>query len=594
MTSKTSLRRYDLDWLRIFAILVVFLYHSTRFFNLTDWHVKNVDTYVWVEIWNVFVTRWMMPLFFVISGASLFYALGKSGGWKRFYEDKFLRLFIPVLIASLTHGALQVYLERLSHGRFSGSFFSYLPSYFDGVYSGIGFSGSGNFANVGMHLWYLLFLFVYSLICYRLFVWFKAGGRKILEIITGFLALPGLIFIGFTIPLVIMKVLIPSSILEVGNGGWGFLYYLWFLIAGFILVSSEQLQGSILNQRWVSLLLGVILSISHLYLLFGVSNPVFQGLSGNWTSSLLSFFSAWSWVFAILGFGMKHLNFNRPVLRYTNEGVLPFFILHQTVLLGFGYFIMNWEIHDILKWVVVYFSSFMAILALYLLLIRKLDLLRFLFGLKTSHSFFHIFQNKIFLIVLPLFWIGLSVFAGFNQKPITSQTQYPQSIEYNSEQDIVLNARSVTNQSSKGVTVVNDKHASIGSSIEFLSGGNQRVEPEPKVFIDMHFSAPAGRYFVWIRGMSDTDSELTDSIWLQVDNQIGTGQGSVHLGNWNTFHPIGVYAWASDVHIPTIILLKHTGDHRIRIQPRQIPHRIDQIWLSRTQSQIPNTYLPVR
>ena len=198
MTTLNSQRRYEFDWLRIFAILIVFFYHSLRFFNLGDWHVKNMNTYVSMEIWNIFATRWMMPIFFIISGASLFYALGKSGGWKRFYTDKLLRLFIPVLIASITHGALQVYLERISHGRFEGSFISFLPHYFSGVYTGIGLAGAGNFANVGMHLWYLLFLFVYSLLCYRLFVWFRAGGQQKLEAITNFLSIPGIIYIGFT------------------------------------------------------------------------------------------------------------------------------------------------------------------------------------------------------------------------------------------------------------------------------------------------------------------------------------------------------------------------------------------------------------
>ena len=161
MTSNTSRRRYELDWLRVLAILIVFVYHSSRFFNLGDWHVKNINTFVWVEIWNVFATRWMMPLFFIISGASLFYAIAKSGSWSRFYVDKFMRLMIPVLVASVTHSALQVYLERLAHGQFSGSFFSFLPEYFNGVYLGIGMPG--NFAFHGMHLWYLLFLFIYSL-----------------------------------------------------------------------------------------------------------------------------------------------------------------------------------------------------------------------------------------------------------------------------------------------------------------------------------------------------------------------------------------------------------------------------------------------
>jgi len=594
MTSTTSQRRYELDWLRVLAILIVFLYHSTRFFNLGDWHVKNDDTYVWVEIWNVFVTRWMMPIFFMISGASLFYALGKSGGWKRFYTDKFLRLFIPVLIASVTHGALQVYLERVSHGRFLGSFFAFLPTYFTGVYTGIGLAGSGNFANVGMHLWYLLFLFVYSLICYRLFVWFKAGGQKALERITNFLALPGIILVGFTIPLVLMKALIPSAVLEVGNGGWGFLYYLWFLIAGFIIVSNDRLIQSINNQRWISLLLGLVLSVGHLYLLFGVSNPALQGKGGDWIASLFSYLNAWCWVFAILGFAIKHLSFDRPFLQHANEGVLPFFIMHQTVLLVFGYFIMTWEIHDVLKWLLVFIVSFIVIVAIYLVLIRKYDLLRFLFGMKTSHTFYQLFQKKIALILLPVIWIGLSTYAGFNQKTVLGQDQFPMSLEYDQGQDIVLNADLIEDQSTTGVQVVDDEQASIGRAVELTSGGNQSIEPEPNVYFDIQFSAPAGRYFVWIRGMSDVDSELTDSVWLQVNNQIGTRKGSVHLGNWNTFHTVGVYAWGSDVHIPYIILLKHTGNHTIRIQPRQIPHRIDQIWLSRLQHRIPNTLEPIR
>ena len=47
-----------------------------------------------------------------------------------------------------THASLQMYLERLTHGQFSGSFFQYLPHYF-----------ADDFQWQGMHLWYLLVLF---------------------------------------------------------------------------------------------------------------------------------------------------------------------------------------------------------------------------------------------------------------------------------------------------------------------------------------------------------------------------------------------------------------------------------------------------
>ena len=592
MSTVASNRRYELDWLRVLAILFVFLYHSTRFFDLGDWHVKNVNTYVWVEIWNIFATRWMMPLFFIISGASLFYAIGKSGGFSRFYVDKFLRLMIPVLFASVTHSALQVYLERLTHGQFSGSFFSFLPEYFNGVYLGIGMPG--NFAYHGMHLWYLFFLFIYGLICYPLFIWLKAGGRKILNRITSLFAMPGLIYLWFALPFLIMKALIPQSVLDAGSGGWGFLYYIWFLISGFLIVSSDRLQRVIKNQRGISLLLGVVLMSALLYQLFSPSRVIFQARMSDWIYPLLFFSSAWCWLFAIFGFGMRYLAFDRPVLRYANEGVLPFFILHQTVLLVVGYFIMSWEINDVLKWAIVFTSSFIIIIALYTLLIRKFDLFRFLCGMKTTRPFFDIFRKKSTSAILHVLYIGLIVFAVINQLSGAGLDRSPMPLMYDSGQDVILNAESITDRSSTGVRVVDDEEASIGRAIEFFSGANQRVESQPEVYVEIHFSAPAGRYVVWIRGKSDINSGYTDSVWLQVDDQIGTRTRSVRLGNWLDIHPAGVYGWASDTDDPVAIILAYSGDHQIRIQPRQTPHRIDQIWLSRSQHQIPNTNRPIK
>ena len=64
-------------------------------------------------------------------------------------------------------------------------------------------------------------------------------------------ATPGL---WFSLPLLIMKALIPQTVLDVGSGGWGFLYYLRFLISGFMVVSSDRLQQHIKNMRWISIL----------------------------------------------------------------------------------------------------------------------------------------------------------------------------------------------------------------------------------------------------------------------------------------------------------------------------------------------------
>ncbi len=499
---------------------------------------------------------------------------------------------IPVLIASVTHSALQVYLERVTHGQFSGSFISFLPDYFSGIYLGIGMPGNSAFH--GMHLWYLLFLFVYSLICYRLFIWLKGSGQEILNRITSFFNVPGLLYLGFSIPLIIMKILFPQSVLDVGNGGWGFLYYIWFLISGFIIVSSNQLQQHIMNQRWISLLLGVVLSTFHLYQLFSQSRIIFPVWFSDWPYTLLSFFSAWSCLFAILGFSMRFLAFDRPLLRSANEGVLPFFILHQTVLLFIGYFVMTWEIHDAVKWVIVFISSFIVTITLYKLFVRKLEFFRFLFGMKTIHSFFDVFRKRNVLILLHVLFIGLIVFAVINQITDADGNHTVMPLVYDSEKDILLGTESITDKSSNGVRVVSDEKASIGQAIEFFSGANLHVETQPKVYVEMRFSAPAERYVVWLRGKTDINNAYTDSVWVQVDDQIGTQTKSAQMGNWLDVHPVGVYGWAGDTDNPVAMVLKHTGDHTIRIQPRQTPHRIDQIWLSRFQHRIPNTYEPIK
>src|SRR5574342_1196721 len=128
MSAKSNQRRFYLDWLRVLGILFVFIYHSTRLYNVEDWAVKNNIWYPSVEVWNGFATSFMMPWMFVISGASLFYAMGK-GGFGKFLKDKTLRLLVPLLVADLTHISVQAYLESRTEGLFSGSFLQFLPQY---------------------------------------------------------------------------------------------------------------------------------------------------------------------------------------------------------------------------------------------------------------------------------------------------------------------------------------------------------------------------------------------------------------------------------------------------------------------------------
>jgi glucan biosynthesis protein C len=372
----TSQRRFDLDWLRVLAILTVFIFHSGRFFDRMDWHVKNLITYLPMQTWTMFLASWMMPLIFVISGASLYFALGKVG---KFIKDKILRLFVPLLVGVFTHIALDVYLERLTHHQFTGSFFEFYPRYFQGMYG-----DGGNFAWMGLHLWYLLVLFVFTLALMPVFYLLKGWGKKVLEQLGNFLAFPGMFYL-LALPIIwIMIKVNPRSIWgERSWGGWCLLGYIPFFLYGFILFSNAKLQESIKRWSWVSVVLAVVCTFVLARENAHYGSAVF-GSRGYMIVNGLFGANAWLWSVSIFGFGMKRLNFQNKFLTYANEAVLPFYILHQTILLCVGYFVVQWDIPVAAKFALISLSSFVLIMVVYEYLIRRWNVMRVLFGMKVK------------------------------------------------------------------------------------------------------------------------------------------------------------------------------------------------------------------
>ncbi len=365
-TQSISQRRYDLDWLRVFGVLGVFFFHSMHFFDPGDWSVKNPTTYPWVDSLMSLLALWMMPLMFVISGASVFYA-SRKGSAAGFTRDKVLRLLVPLLVGVFTFSMTQVYVERVSHGQFQGTFFEFLPHYFEGLYMP---DGTGNFAWHGMHLWYLLVLFIFMLLLMPLFWWFKgANGDRVLRRLGDLLALPGAIVL-FVVPSLVLRYITDSGALggEFALGGWRPVQYLWFLLGGYLIVSHERLQQRIVQARWACL--GLALLLVTLSLVQGIGPDGYRIIA------------VWPGLFAMLGFAMKHLTFSNRFLAYTNEAVLPFYILHQNVLLWIGFFVVGWAVPDLAKYVIIALPSFLATMLVYEYLVRRANVLRFLFGMK--------------------------------------------------------------------------------------------------------------------------------------------------------------------------------------------------------------------
>ena len=393
MDTKSVSRRYDLDWLRVLAFSGVFLYHCSRFFDESYWSIKNATTSPVVDILKGIFDLWGMPLIFVISGASIFLAL-RPGGAVRFLRDRVLRLLVPLAFGILVLAPPQMYLERLTHGEFQGSFLEFLPLYFRDWHI-----WGGNFAWSGVHLWYLEDLFLFTLILLPLFAALTSQpGRRIMEAFAHLFVRPGPIFL-WALPLGLLLVLVdPFGIIHPGfpEDITRLIWFPAFLVYGFLVFSNSLIQQAIIDQRKAALALAVVLTLG------GASLGDLEDLNVTfWLFALVMIMGGllvWSSLLAILGYGMRYLTNNHRLLPYANEAVLPFYILHQPIILILGYFIIPLPLPILAKYLIIAPSAFGITLGLYEFGIRRVNPVRRIFGLKVRKQV----TPTVDLVVQPL------------------------------------------------------------------------------------------------------------------------------------------------------------------------------------------------
>lgn len=374
-------RRYDLDWLRVIAMLVIFVYHTTRPFDtFENWHVKNTelsDAFSFMVIGAV----WLMPLFFVLSGAGSYFSLRSRGSWS-FLRARFLRLAVPLItLGWFVLGPIQVYIERATGTGyntppFAGSFLAFLPHYFEGRYG-----DGGNFALHGVHLWFLYWLFLFSIITLPLFVWLQHGaGQRIVDALARLAEVPGAIFL-FALPLALTEAMIRLGIgPDTEEGGWYLATYVLLLVIGFLSVADARFDQALQRHRWAGL--GLVALLLSVLLATGLPGESARwGAAGPALDVIALAVGGWVGLVAILGFGRRHLSFPHPLLAYAGEAVLPFYILHQPAIVMIAYLIRTWEMSVMAKYLLVVAGAFLAIMGFYELAIRRSNGLRFLFGM---------------------------------------------------------------------------------------------------------------------------------------------------------------------------------------------------------------------
>ncbi len=383
LTITNPQRRHDLDWLRLIAIVILLFFHTGMWFNQWGWHVKNSETSTTFQYWMIWSHYFRMPLLLFISGAGTFMALGKRTP-KQFAGERFRRLFIPLVFGMFVVVPPQIYYEHIkeyaSYWDFYKTVFNFIP-YPEGSFS-------------WHHLWFILYLLVYSLLALPLLRFlrsprsesFKNVALRLLGIPAGILVIPSAFIL---ITQIILRPYFPEETHDLIHDWAFFTFYFLFFVMGIICYSIPKLWDAIGASRKY-LLITMLFSLIPFYACYFH----FRGLIElPWsidfietTFDVTAIFVSWFTVITIIAYGQHYLNKPHPWLTKVNEGLYPFYILHQTVIIAIGYYVCQWDLSISAKYWTIAFLTLASCTLFYLFLIRPFNVMRFLFGVKAKQK----------------------------------------------------------------------------------------------------------------------------------------------------------------------------------------------------------------
>jgi glucan biosynthesis protein C len=380
--SPVSTRQYYLDWIRVLAFGILIFYHTGMFFvDEWGWHVKNDVTVEWLQLPMRWLGQWRLSLLFFVSGVGTSFAL-RSRTLGPFAAERTRRLLLPLLFGMFVVVPPQIYVERLWRGQFAGSYLDWYPSVFQLVsYEDGGGGGSLSWH----HLWFVAYLWIFSLISLPIFGFFRTqSGQRARGTLGRWAAHPVGVYGFALLPLGIFYALVldwPTTHNLVADW-YNFAVSLGCFLLGYGIGGRDAFAANAerYRRRYAGL---VLVFTTALFACFWIPDRDLETFDAAFISyGLLKWGLIWSVFLAIFGYARRYLNHRTGFLTYATEAVYPFYILHQTitVVVGYGLIDVSWPWGW--KFLVLVVATFGGSWLIHHVLIRPFNPLRLLFGVK--------------------------------------------------------------------------------------------------------------------------------------------------------------------------------------------------------------------
>ena len=369
-------RHYGLDWLRIGAFGLLILYHIGMVFVPWGFHVKTAQPLDWVAVPMLALNSWRLLLLFVVSGYASRALLARGDGTGRFATSRTARLIVPLLFGIVVVVPVQPWIELTTQHGYAHDFgYFLLHDYFrfDSV--------KGIVLPTWQHLWFVAYLWFYTMLL------------AVAVALLGRWSMQGAFDRVFGTMLVW---LLPAAWL-VAVSAWLFpgvaptndligdlvshVQYLPGFLFGFALAGSAPALAAM--RRWWPWALGAGL------LCYGVVATIELRWPGSttptWPYGIL-FASAravqgWSMIVALIGLADRYLNRDLPGRRALTEAVFPFYIVHQTIIVGVEALLLGFGLPAAVEFAILLIATIGGCWAFYRVG-REIGWLRPLIGLR--------------------------------------------------------------------------------------------------------------------------------------------------------------------------------------------------------------------
>jgi len=343
-------RRYDIDWLRVIAIGLLLIYHVSIGFQSWGIMIGFIATEKpWESLWvpMAMLNIWRIPLLFFVSGMGVYFAMQKRN-WKQLLSERAARILVPFLFGIFFIVPVHIYIWQ----HYYKLELNYNPD-------------SG-------HLWFLGNIFIYVVLLSPIFFYLKTHeSGKIAKWIKRILSNPlGLLLI---IAAFILEALIidPRPYAMYAMTWHGFFLGLLAFFFGFCFVlSGPSFWNMIVKWRWLFLFVAVIFFTFRMFQ-FQMNVPGY-----------LLVIESDCWIFSALGFGHKYLDRPGKTLTYLSQAAYPVYIVHMIFLYLGSTLIFPLNISLAFQFIFVLLFTLAGCLAFYEFIVRRINFIRPLFGLK--------------------------------------------------------------------------------------------------------------------------------------------------------------------------------------------------------------------